>query len=198
MTREKKEEKLEKKKHLLSSWDALIKYRIKNRTSALWREPIRALFFAFLLPSLFSLFFALPASAEVTKIQRDEVGKELACLCGTCPRRPLDECTCGHAQQQHARIDALLGAGKTKQQVIDAYVADFGKIVLSKPPAEGFGLMAWLMPPFVLVFGFFMVRNVLRTWSQSKPVPIAATGQQSNEKDPYLDKLEQELREREL
>ena len=137
-----------------------------------------------------------PASAAVTKAQRDEVGKELACLCDTCPRRPLDECTCGYAQQQQARIDKLLGEGKTKQQVIDIYVAEFGKQVLSKPPAEGFNLTAWLMPPFVLLFGFFVVRSVLRTWSHSKPTPVAATSS-TNEKDPYLDRLEQELRERE-
>lgn len=150
------------------------------------------LFTAFCLISTVSI-----SAKEVTKAQRDEVGKELACLCDTCPRRPLDECTCGYAQKQQARIDALLAQGKTKQQVIDAFIADFGKQVLSKPPAEGFNLTAWVMPPLVLIFGFFVVRSVLRTWSQSKPAPVAATGQPTQEKDPYLDRLEQELRERE-
>jgi cytochrome c-type biogenesis protein CcmH len=146
---------------------------------------------------VFCLLSAMPVSAiEVTKAQRDEVGKELACLCDTCPRRPLDECTCGYAQQQQARIDGLLAEGKTKQQIIDGFIAEFGKHVLSKPPAEGFNLTAWLMPPFVLLFGFFMVRSVLRTWSHSKPAPVGVTPQKTNEKDPYLDRLEQELRER--
>lgn len=146
----------------------------------------------------FCLLSTVSISAkEVTKAQRDEVGKELACLCDTCPRRPLDECTCGYAQQQQARIDGLLAEGKTKQEVIDVFVAEFGKRVLSKPPAEGFNLTAWLMPPFVLLLGFFVVRSVLRTWSHSKPTPVAATPSTPNEKDPYLDRLEQELRERE-
>ena len=152
----------------------------------------------YILLTTFCLLSTASISAiEVTKAQRDEVGKELACLCDTCPRRPLDECTCGYAQQQQARIDKLLGEGKTKQQVIDVYVAEFGKRVLSKPPAEGFNLTAWLMPPFVLLLGFFVVRSVLRTWSHSKPTPVTATSSSTNEKDPYLDRLEQELRERE-
>jgi len=152
----------------------------------------------FVLLITFCLLSTVSISAiEVTKAQRDEVGKELACLCDTCPRRPLDECTCGYAQQQQARIDGLLGEGKTKQQIIDIYIAEFGKRVLSKPPAEGFNLTAWLMPPLVLIFGFFMVRSVLRTWSHSKPAPAGVTPQATNEKDPYLDRLEQELRERE-
>jgi len=145
------------------------------------------------------IFIAVPTFAiEVTKAQRDEVGKELACLCDTCPRRPLDECTCGYAQKQQARIEALLGEGKTKQQVIDIFIADFGKQVLSKPPAEGFNLTAWLMPPLVLFVGFFVVRGVLRTWSHAKPAPVAQANQTvTADNDPYLEKLEQELRERE-
>lgn len=145
-----------------------------------------------------SLFIAVPTFAiEVTKEQRDEVGKELACLCDTCPRRPLDECTCGYAQKQQARIEALLGEGKTKQQVIDIFIADFGKRVLSKPPAEGFNLTAWLMPPLVLFVGFFVVRGVLRTWSHAKPEPVLQANKTTTDNDPYLAKLEQELRERE-
>ena len=168
-------------------------------TSAICHLPsaIQNGFICFVL-TIFCLSSAVSISAkEVTKAQRDEVGKELACLCDTCPRRPLDECTCGYAQQQHDRIDALLAQGKTTQQVIDIYVAEFGKRVLSKPPAEGFNLTAWVMPPLVLIFGFFIVRSVLRTWSQSKLTPATATTQSPQESDPYLDRLEQELRERE-
>lgn len=148
-----------------------------------------------LLIFAFSLFWVVPSFAkEITKAQRDEVGQELACLCDTCPRRPLHECTCGYAQQQQARIDALLAEGKSKQQVIDIFVAEFGKRVLSKPPAEGFNLTAWLMPPLVLVFGFFIVRSVLQTWAKSKPAK--ATGPKVDQSDPYIDRIEQELRER--
>ncbi|MDA0711365.1 MAG: cytochrome c-type biogenesis protein CcmH [bacterium] len=157
------------------------------------------------MTSVFSLFLMACCflsgvsvlAAPVTKAQRDEVGKELACLCDTCPRRPLDECTCGYAQQQQARIEALLGEGKTGQQVIDIYVAEFGMRVLSKPPAEGFNLTAWLMPPLVLLFGFVVVRSVLRTWSHSKPVALAGGPKPDAASDPYLERLEQELRERE-
>lgn len=147
----------------------------------------------------FCLLIAIPSWAvNVTKAQRDEVGKELACLCDTCPRRPLDECTCGYAQKQQARIETLLSEGKSKQAVIDIFIADYGKRVLSKPPAEGFNLTAWVMPPLVLFVGFFVVRSVLQTWSQAKPATASQTPKHiPDETDPYLAKLEKELRERE-
>lgn len=170
--------------------------REKDKGQRTKGQPISLSFFCFLFLA-FCLFSSVSISAkEVTKAERDEVGKELACLCDTCPRRPLDECTCGYAQKQQARIDAQLAAGKTKQQVIDAFIAEFGKQVLSKPPAEGFNLTAWLMPPLVLIFGFVMVRSVLKNWSHSKPEPAIAGAQTTQESDPYLDRVEQELRER--
>ena len=36
-------------------------------------------------------------AAEVSDKQVKDVAKVMACLCGTCPRRPLDECSCGWA-----------------------------------------------------------------------------------------------------
>lgn len=139
--------------------------------------------------------FAPIQAVEVTRAQIDEVGRELACLCGTCPRRPLDECTCGHAQQERDRIKSMLASGQKPQAVIDAYVNDFGLEVLSTPPAEGFNLAAWFMPPLVLVFGFFIVRGVLKSWSQTQPITTAQTAHDGST-DPFMDRLENELRER--
>ena len=149
---------------------------------------------AILIPICLCLV-AISIRAEITTAQIDEVGKELACLCGDCPRRPLDECVCGYARQQHARIKSLLAEGQTPQAIVDAYVRDFGKEVLAKPPAEGFNLAAWLMPPAVLLLGFLVVRQVLRSWSQTK-MPATSAARDVRD-DPYLDRLETELKERE-
>ena len=90
----------------------------------------------------------------------------------------------------------MLASGQNPQAVIDAYVNEFGIEVLSTPPAEGFNLMAWFMPPLVFIFGFFVVRSVLRSWSQTQPVATVPQTAQNESADPYLDRLESELRER--
>ena len=149
---------------------------------------------AILIPIFFFLF-AIPIRAEVTQEQIDEVGKELACLCGDCPRRPLDECICGYALQQKERIKKMLASGQTPQAIVDAYISEFGLEILSKPPAKGFNLVAWIMPPLVLLLGFFGVRSVLRTWSKTKS-PATPASQPAHD-DPYLDRLESDLKERE-
>lgn len=110
---------------------------------------------------------ALPATAQVEEARVMEVAKELACLCGTCPNRPMDECRCGHAGQQRERIAKSLEAGQTKDQVIAGFVSEFGVRIFVTPPKEGFNLMAWFMPFFGIVVGGYAVRSVLKGWSRT-------------------------------
>ena len=89
----------------------------------------------------------------------------------------------------------MLASGQTPQAIVDAYISEFGLEILSKPPAKGFNLVAWIMPPLVLLLGFFGVRSVLRTWSKTKS-PTTPASQPARD-DPYLDRLESDLKERE-
>ncbi len=135
-------------------------------------------------------------SMEVSDSQVKDVAKELACLCGTCPRRPLDECTCGTADNNRARIKSELESGKTKEVIIAGFIRDFGKQTLSQPPAEGFNLAAWIMPVVVLLFGGVIVRTVLHRWSEAPSPKVQQVEPEAAETDPYLAKLEQELKDR--
>jgi len=116
--------------------------------------------------------FAMPARAEISDAQVKEVARELACLCGTCPTRPLDECRCGYAGDQRIRISNALEAGQTKDQVIAGFVGEFGQRVFVTPPLEGFNLLVWLMPVFGILIGGFAVRAVLRSWAREGSVPV--------------------------
>lgn len=141
------------------------------------------------------LSFAIaPAAAEVTDAQVKDVARELACLCGSCPRRPLHECACGWADKNRIRIADALKAGQDKQTIVAEFVKAFGQEALSSPPAEGFNLTAWVMPFLVLALGALLVWTVIRNWSQGKqPVQPSEVGVD----DAYRTKLERELKERE-
>ena len=99
-----------------------------------------------IVPALLLLSLAYPVSAEVTQEKVKEVAKGLACLCGDCPRRPLDECACGWADRKRSRIAEALEAGQDKETIVAGFVAEFGQEAYVTPPAEGFNLTAWIMP----------------------------------------------------
>ena len=142
------------------------------------------------------LFAIVPSHAEGTDKQVKDVAKELACLCNTCPRRPLDECTCGWAVKIRNRIAEALASGQTKETVIAGFVADFGLEAYSAPPAEGFNLSAWVMPFVVLFGGGLLVVRILRRWHQTATSAAARGGTAPAADDPYLDRLERELGDR--
>lgn len=56
------------------------------------------------------------------------------------------------ADEAKADIRRRLAAGESKQQILDAYVAQHGKHVLAEPPAEGFDITLYVTP-FVLLIG---------------------------------------------
>ena len=133
---------------------------------------------------------------EVDKAQVADVAKELACLCGSCPTRPLDECRCGYAGQQRDRIGREIEAGRSKDVILAGFVAEFGERIFVTPPKEGFNLLAWFMPFFGILLGAVLVRSVIRRGMRHSPEtgPAAADTMIS---DADRARLDEALREEE-
>ena len=90
----------------------------------------------------------------------------LACSCGctldifTC--RTTDF-TCTYSPQLHREVVELDRAGKTAQQIVDAFVATYGEKALMAPKAEGFNLWGYLLPgSAILVAGGALVAIIAR------------------------------------
>jgi cytochrome c-type biogenesis protein CcmH/NrfF len=85
------------------------------------------------------------------------IEEKLRCTCGcnlsvyTC--RTTDF-TCTVSPKMHQRVVELVKQGKTAQQVIEAFVAQYGEAVLMAPPRRGFNLLGYLLPgSLMLVVG---------------------------------------------
>ena len=85
------------------------------------------------------------------------IEQKLRCTCGcnlsvyTC--RTTDF-TCSVSPKMHQQVVALVKQGKTAQQVIDAFVAQYGVAVLMAPPRRGFNLLGYLVPgSLILIVG---------------------------------------------
>ncbi len=155
-----------------------------------------------LLPLLLAFQLQLLASltspaAAATSEEIKEVAREMVCLCGSCNRESLATCLCtAFAVPQRQEIGVALDAGKTQQEIIDAYIDRYGQLILAVPPAAGFNLAAWIAPFAALVFGIFLVRSVLVNWSRSQ-ADAASRGDVGRPptaaQDSYRERLRQEL-----
>jgi cytochrome c-type biogenesis protein CcmH len=71
------------------------------------------------------------------------VEAEVMCVsCGV----PLAIAESPQADAQRREITRLIAQGKTKQEILDSMVAEYGDSVLSSPKDEGFGRAAYLVP----------------------------------------------------
>ena len=137
---------------------------------------------------------ATPRSESRRKLEHD-----IVCMCGSagCVHSPLDNCpmrpNCHGHTEQTAMIDRLLTEGKNYDEVLDAFVQQYGSnYVLSSPPDEGFNRLAWAAPygAAVLMLGFLFL--VARRWSGRRPAEALAGDAGL---DPTLsERLDDELR----
>jgi cytochrome c-type biogenesis protein CcmH len=99
----------------------------------------------------------------VEKRLRDEI----VCMCGTCGRKRVGECTCGKAEEMRTEIAGLVAAGKSYDEVVDYYVAKYGsQEVLAAPIDKGFNRLAWFLPYAVGFIGILVVGSVAVRWTR--------------------------------
>jgi cytochrome c-type biogenesis protein CcmH/NrfF len=85
----------------------------------------------------------LSASAATPQTSLSEISAEVMCpVCGTL----LELAESPQAQREKAFISRLASAGKSKGQIKDALVAEYGTEVLALPQGSGFDLSAYLVP----------------------------------------------------
>ena len=81
------------------------------------------------------------------------------------------------AVQQRRLIDRLVQQCKSKDEIKDALVAQYGESVLAEPEKEGFGLTTYLVPGLALGAGLTAVIVAALRWRRRRPrtPPAAAT-----------------------
>ena len=87
-------------------------------------------------------------------------------MCPTCGT-VLAHAFSPQAESQRVFIRAQIEQGKTKQQIKDALVAEFGEDVLATPRDEGFDLAAYLVPIAAVLLAAIGIALGLMRWRQA-------------------------------
>jgi cytochrome c-type biogenesis protein CcmH len=69
------------------------------------------------------------------------------------------------ANEVRRDVRARLVAGQRRQQILDAYVGQYGKRILAEPPAAGFDHTLYVTPFLLLIVSAGMVAAVLRRFT---------------------------------
>lgn len=96
----------------------------------------------------------------------NDISDRLVCQC-SCQMilRVCNHVNCPSAIPMRHEIEKQLLDGKDDETIIASFVAEYGQVVLSSPPATGFNLAAYVMPGFGLLIGLFLVFMVATRWA---------------------------------
>jgi cytochrome c-type biogenesis protein CcmH len=142
---------------------------------------------------------AFSASGQGSGPTDDEVNAIASQLyCPVCENVPLDVCPTQACVQWRATIREKLAAGWSEDEIKQYFVEQYGARVLATPPAQGLNWLVYVLPPAALLAGALVLFRAMRTW-QAEPAPTAGsvTAEEAKEDDPYLARLEEELKRRE-
>src|SRR5512138_2531244 len=161
---------------------------LKNRT-LLWSFALALVFL------LVSAAVSLAQTPQVSDDQVNAVAKEL--YCPVCENIPLDVCPTQACAQWRDLIRQKLSEGWSKDQIKQYFKAQYGDRVLAEPPREGLNWMVYVLPPLFFLAGVFLVYRVITNRKPVPPAPPSSTAVPSKPNDPYLKRLEEELKKRE-
>jgi cytochrome c-type biogenesis protein CcmH len=132
----------------------------------------RTLIATFALLGAATLPLIVPVGAEQFSERAKRVGSQVNCMCGSCS---MTAANCSHpggefsgpcptAKAMLQEIDQRGARGETDDQIMQAFVKEFGSTVYAEPPKSGFSLVAWVMPTAYLVLGALVVIFVISRW----------------------------------
>ncbi|MGZ4196691.1 MAG: cytochrome c-type biogenesis protein [Solirubrobacteraceae bacterium] len=126
--------------------------------------------------------------ASLTDIENDV-------MCVSC-REPLAVAQSPQAISERNYIRGLIAQGLTKTQIEQALVTQYGQEVLGKPPAHGFNLTVYILPPAIVVVGIGTLALLLPRWRRRQKASAAARGPISEPSIASADaaRLDEELR----
>jgi cytochrome c-type biogenesis protein CcmH len=98
------------------------------------------------------------------------------------------------ADEIKQNIRRLLAEGKTSQQVLDVYVAEYGDRILAEPPARGFSRLIYVAPWVFLVASVGLVVVVIRRLRAVAPAPAKTEQAAPPPSEDEADRIDDELR----
>jgi cytochrome c-type biogenesis protein CcmH len=104
---------------------------------------------------------AAPAASADGRASFTQIEGEVMCV--VC-HEPLAVAQSPEAFQERDYIRGLILQGKSRKAIEDDLVQQYGPAVLAKPPAHGFNLLVYVIPPAAVILGIATLAITLPRW----------------------------------
>lgn len=100
------------------------------------------------------------------------------------------------ADEMRVEIRAMLQAGRSRDEILDAFVAQHGERILAVPPARGYKLVLYVLPVVLLIGSALFLGVVVKRMAGRAALAAAGGAPPPGDADNrYRDRLANELRD---
>ena len=89
-----------------------------------------------------------------------EIGQNIRCL--VCQNQSIDDSSSQLAKDLRILIKEKIETGFTDKQIYDYLSKRYGDYILLNPPLKINTILLWFLPFIILIFGLFLVINILK------------------------------------
>jgi cytochrome c-type biogenesis protein CcmH len=135
-----------------------------------------------------------PAGDPALELRARTLEEKIIAPC--CWQQPVSQHYSEAATNIRRQIREMLSAGKSEEQILEYYVAEYGERILASPRARGFNILAYVLPWAALAAGMAVLVLALRRWLSRKVLPVP--GEIPSSPGPAADydaRIEKELRQ---
>jgi cytochrome c-type biogenesis protein CcmH len=145
-----------------------------------------------LLPAMVWAAMAAGADNRSATEKAREIEDNLIAPC--CWSQPVSQHYSEVSEQIRQEVRAMVEAGKSRDEILDYYVAKYGERILATPRAKGFNALAYILPWAALALGAGLLIALLR--KLRSPAPSHIPGALPSVSDSRYDAIiEKELRD---
>ena len=153
-----------------------------------------------LIAMLMLVSAALGACTETSSeddLERRAQRLDRSLICPLCPSETIDQSQVLLAAQMRVTVRERLAEGWSEDEIRQYFVDRYGERVLAAPPKEGFNLLAWAVPPAIVIASLLVLAWVVREMQARKRTPQAARERPAEARDetalaPYLALVDRE------
>ena len=119
------------------------------------------------------------------------------CGCGMTLAACFESMECSVSGSMAAEIQQQIDEGKSKGEISDYFVAQYGEAVLASPRKSGFGLAAWIIPFLTIAAGGGATAWLVWLWARRRGTRVYETtvgAQDAGLLTRYEDQVDQDLK----
>lgn len=110
-----------------------------------------------------------------------------------CWNQPISEHYSAVSEQMRQEVRTMVAAGKSRDEILDYYVAKYGERILATPRPKGINLLAYILPWAALLLGGWGVLVLLQKRRRPAPEPAAIEPVSDGRYDALIEKELKEL-----